>query len=180
VNAGTVNATNGNFQTITAANGNITVLNTQTGNITTINAVTGNVTTLNAGTVNVTGNVTAGGTVTAGNGVVANGRVQNVAPGILPTDAANMQQLNQVRAETQDARKTGSTGAAIALAAASVPALEAGKQFGVGVGVGSYDGRSAIAAAVSFRLGESSQIKVNVGTGQSGKIGGGVGASWSW
>jgi autotransporter adhesin len=175
-----VNATTGNFQTVTAANGNITVLNTQTGNITTINAVTGNVTTLNAGTVNVTGNVTAGGTITAGSGMVANGRVQNVSPGILPTDAANMSQLNQVRSEVQDMRKTSSTGAAIALAAASVPALEAGKQFGVGVGVGSYDGRSAIAAAVSFRINESAQIKLNVGTGQSGKVGGGIGASWSW
>jgi autotransporter adhesin len=88
--------------------------------------------------------------------------------------------LNQVRSEVQDMRKTSSTGAAIALAAASVPALEAGKQFGVGVGVGSYDGRSAIAAAVSFRINESAQIKLNVGTGQSGKVGGGIGASWSW
>jgi autotransporter adhesin len=91
-----------------------------------------------------------------------------------------MSQLNQVRTEVQDARKISSTGAAIAMAAAAVPALEAGKNFGLGVGVGTYDGRSAIAAAASFRIGESAQIRVNFGSGNNGKVGGGVGASWSW
>lgn len=165
-----------------------------------------------------TGNATVGGNlavqgVTSTNGIDNNGQViSNVAPGVAPTDAVNVQQMNamsgsqaaafaqqdrinatqaqinsqqtltnaHVQQQLTSNRKVASTGAAVAVAAASIPALEAGKEVGVGAGVGHYDGQSAFAIGVAARLSESLQIKLNVGTGPGGRAAVGAGGMWSW
>lgn len=139
-------------------------------------------------------NVVAAGQVIAGAGVVANGRVENVADGVAPTDAVNVQQLNQavgasgaLVGQVQDLgrqvgnnRKIASSGTAIAMAAASVPALESDRRFGIGVGTGTYDGRSAISVAGAARISRNVQVKLNLGTGSNGKAAAGAGALFSW
>lgn len=149
----------------------------------------------NNGNIQATGNITAAGTVTAGAGVVANGRVQNVEAGVTATDAVNVQQLQAATDWAQQAsqqqfqelsqqtgvnRRIASTGTAIAMAAASVPALEGTSSFGFGVGTGTYDGRAAISVAGVARVSNHVQVKLNIGTGSDGKTAAGAGALMSW
>lgn len=149
---------------------------------------------VNNGSIQATGNIAAGGTVTAASGMTANGRVQDVEAGVAPTDAVNVQQLQsatgamqqtqqqlqQLNQQTSYNRRIASTGTAIAVAAASVPALEGSKHFGVGVGTGTYDGRSAISVAGEARVNRAIQVKFNIGTGSDGKVAAGAGALMSW
>ena len=114
-------------------------------------------------------------------------QIANVAGGTQPTDAVNVRQLEAVaNAQMQTSqqvyanRRIASTGTAIAVSAASMPPLEAGKTIGVGVGVGSYDGQSAASVGLAARISESLQIKLNVGTGSGGKTAVGAGGLWSW
>ncbi|MES2533752.1 MAG: YadA C-terminal domain-containing protein [Pseudomonadota bacterium] len=86
----------------------------------------------------------------------------------------------QVQNRLDENRKVASTGSAIAMAAGSIPALEAGRQAGLGVGVGNYDGRSALAIGVAARVSDALQLKFNVGTGAGGKASAGAGGMWSW
>ncbi|GLQ89944.1 hypothetical protein GCM10007898_35190 [Dyella flagellata] len=149
----------------------------------------------NNGNIQSTGNIAAAGTVTAGAGVVANGRVENVEAGVAPTDAVNVQQLQaaanwaqqasqqqfqQLSQQTGVNRRIASTGTAIAMAAASVPALEGTSRFGVGVGTGTYDGRAAVSIAGEMRVSSHVQVRLNVGTGSDGKTAAGAGALMSW
>jgi hypothetical protein len=95
-------------------------------------------------------------------------------------NAAQANTNAQVQSRLDENRKVASTGSAIAMAAGSIPALEAGKQAGLGVGVGNYDGRSALAIGVAARVNEALQLKFNVGTGAGGKASVGAGGMWSW
>lgn len=95
-------------------------------------------------------------------------------------NAAQASTNAQVQSRLDENRKVASTGSAIAMAAGSIPALEAGRQAGLGVGVGSYDGRSALAIGVAARVSEAVQVKFNVGTGAGGKASVGAGGMWSW
>jgi len=135
---------------------------------------------INGSTAQFTGDLGVGGKITADDGVVANGRVQNVEAGVASTDAVNVQQLHQLDQQITYSRRIASTGSAIAMAAASVPALEGGKRFGVGVGTGTYDGRSAISIAGIARINGTVQMKFNIGTGSDGKTAAGAGALMSW
>lgn len=77
--------------------------------------------------------------------------------------------------------KTASGIAAIA-AMASVPQLSAGKDVSVGVGVGSYDGKTAVSIGVHKRISESLTARFNfassVGSGAKPVIG--AGAAWEF
>lgn len=152
------------------------------------------------------GNELSVGGASSMNGIDNNGqRITNIAPGVAATDAASYGQLeavvgaqttinnnqtaiNNAQAATNQAlqnqttanRRVSSTGIAIVAAAAALPALEAGKQFGIGVGVGTYDGRSAISVGMAARLSQQLQIKLHAGTGNSGKVAVGAGGMWSW
>jgi autotransporter adhesin len=97
--------------------------------------------------------------------------------------AFNANQTNAnaaMQSQTVDNRKVASTGTSIAVAAASIPALEQGKNFGFGAGAGTYDSRAAIALGIAARISDALQIKVNVGTGSGGRVGAGAGGLWSW
>nr|WP_329956561.1 YadA-like family protein [Collimonas humicola] len=73
-------------------------------------------------------------------------RITNVAPGINPTDAVNVSQLNAVQNQIGDVQRIAYSGIAMsmALTGAVMPALDAGEK-GVGVGIGSYQGYGALA-----------------------------------
>ncbi|MDO9405716.1 MAG: YadA C-terminal domain-containing protein [Polaromonas sp.] len=156
-------------------------------------------------TLTTSGNATVGGNlavtgIASTNGINNNGQViSGVANGIAATDAVNVGQLNtavssavapiasaqaatntQVQNQLSDNRRVASTGSAIAMAAAAIPALEQGKNFGVGVGGGTYDSRGAFAIGVAARVNQALQVKLNVGTGNGGKVGAGAAAMWSW
>jgi trimeric autotransporter adhesin len=118
--------------------------------------------------------------LSAGSGVIANGRVQNVSAGIAPTDAVNMQQFWGDHQQMLDNRRVASIGTADAMAAASIPALEPGKSFGVGLGTGSYDGRQAVAIAAALRVNSLMQVRLNFSSGSDGKAAAGAGAMMSW
>ncbi len=121
-----------------------------------------------------------------------------MAPGVAATDAATVGQLesafssqtqtnnnqatfNQaIQSQTAENRRISSTGIAIVAAAAALPGLEAGKQFGIGAAVGTFDGRSAIAVGLVARITQALQVKLHVGTGHNGKVAAGAGGMWSW
>lgn len=165
---------------------------------------------VNAGNISTTtlttsGNATVGGTlavtgIASTHGINNNGQViSGVANGVAATDAVNLGQLSttvnnavapmaaaqaatntQVQNQLGDNRRVAGTGTAIAMAAAAIPALEQGKNFGIGLGGGTYDSRGAFAIGVAGRVNQALQVKLNVGTGNGGKVGAGAGAMWSW
>ena len=62
-----------------------------------------------------------------------------------------------------------------------IPALSEGKSASVGMGVGNYNGHTAVALGANFRVSASSQIRASMATGSSGgKTAVGLGASASW
>jgi autotransporter adhesin len=63
---------------------------------------------------------------------------------------------------------------------ANIPMVESGKNFALGVGVGSYDGQSAIALGASTRLSQSTVVRGSISGGSSGKSAMGVGVSIGW
>ena len=75
--------------------------------------------------------------------------------------------------------KTAGGVAAIA-AMASVPQLTAGKNLSVGVGVGSYDGKSAISVGVHKRINESMTARFNLATGMGSGAKPVIGAGAAW
>lgn len=120
-----------------------------------------------------------------------NNVISGVADGVAPTDAVNVRQLNAVAGlqgaalsglqnQTVENRRMASTGTAIALAASSIPGVVEGKSISMGIGVGGYDGRSAISIGLAARLRANAQVRFNLGTGSGGKTGVGAGGSWSW
>lgn len=150
------------------------------------------------GDTTVTGDLTVTGT-TFTNGLDNGGQViSNVAPGVAANDASTVGQLNaataaqaitnasqagfnnRIQAQTDANRRIASNGTAIVAAAASIPALEAGKNIGFGMGVGGYDGRGAISVALAARASQALQFKLHVGTGSGGKVAAGAGGLWSW
>ena len=133
-----------------------------------------------------TGSLTATGDATVGGGLSVTGsttlrglnnsgyRITGLANGLNATDAANYGQL-------LDSEKLLSRGIASATALANIPALSEGKSASVGLGVGNYNGHTAVALGANFRVSASSQIRASMATGSSGgKTAVGLGASASW
>lgn len=182
--AGTVNVTN------TAGTSTIT-LNGATGAIT-ATSVTANA--YNVANVVASDSVTApnaylGGAgaevdVAAGTAVTFNGnRLQGVGAATAGTDAVNLNQLNGVRNNLQnqisDNRTEARRGVAGASAIAGIPALESGKQYNFGVGLGHYKGESALALGGNARFDANTVGRLAVGfSGSDATVSAGVG--WSF
>lgn len=105
--------------------------------------------------------------------ISANGnRIQGVANGVAATDAVNVRQLHETRTEAR-------RGIAGASAVAGIPALESGKQYNFGVGVGHYKGESALAFGGNARFDANTVGRLAVGfSGGDATISAGVG--WSF
>lgn len=127
--------------------------------------------------------------------------LHNLAAGIAPNDAVNLSQLEAVSsavtalggrtaalegqlaafsASLRRVDKLASRGVAIATALASIPPLAGSQRFGLGVGVGGYDGQAAFSAAFLGRLTDRMQVRLNAGTSGSGKVAGGGGVTVGW
>ena len=101
-------------------------------------------------------------------------RVTGVAAGRHDYDAVNYRQLKSVKA-----------GIAGIAAMTNIPQVEQYKKFTLGIGLGHYDGTTAMAVGASARLSENAVIKASISNGIAG--GGsrkstvyGVGAGFSW
>ncbi|SOD24836.1 Autotransporter adhesin [Variovorax sp. YR752] len=120
--------------------------------------------------------------VTLGNGQAPGGtRIGNVAPGILPGDAVNVQQLNQVQSQVGDVARIAYSGTAMAFAmsGAYLPTLSPGEKT-VGVGLGNYKGYSAV--ALTFKaLSDDGKMSWGAGLSTTGKEWGvNAGVGWKW
>ena len=118
-----------------------------------------------------------GATFSNGNGIPV--QVHGVAGGTAPTDAVNVSQLNQGLNGLK-------AGVASTVAMANIPQVDQGKRFAVGMGIGHYDGASALSVGGSIRVNENAVIKGSLGhsfntsgsADTSTAIG--VGAAYSW
>lgn len=135
---------------------------------------------LTTGTLTTTGDATVGGGLSVTGSTTLRGlnnsgyRITGLANGLNATDAANYGQL-------LESEKLLSRGIASATALANIPALSEGKSASVGIGVGNYNGHTAVALGANFRVSAGSQIRASMATGSSGgKTAVGLGASASW
>ena len=129
---------------------------------------------------NSTVNIGSNSTVNMGNN-----RVGGVAAGVLGTDAVNVNQLNNSVQSLQNSinanNLVATRGIAGVSAVASLPALDTGKNFNFGVGVGSYSGASALAIGAQARIYETIVLKVTGSQSTSGGVGTfGAGVGWSF
>ena len=120
--------------------------------------------------------------VTLGNGQAPGGtRISNVAPGILGTDAANMNQLRTVEGQVGDVARIAYSGVAMSFAMAGtyLPTLYPGEKT-VGVGIGYYQGYSAI--GLTFKaLSDDGKMSWGAGVSTTGRQWGvNAGVGWKW
>lgn len=135
-------------------------------------------------------NVQVDGTLVANNGVAIGGtpgastinfnsnRLQNVAPAIAGTDAVNLNQVNSLVASSTSNLQSqinqnnliAQRGIAGVSAISGIPAIEAGKNFSIGVGVGNYLSSSAISVGAQARVTRSTVLKIAAGTTTFGGI----------
>ncbi|MFL9874167.1 YadA-like family protein [Paraburkholderia megapolitana] len=106
-------------------------------------------------------------------------RITNVAPGINPTDAVNVSQLQGVQGNINDVARRAYSGVAAATALAMIPEVDPGKTLSVGFGSGNYQGYSAVAFGFTARIAENIKVKGGVSGGSAGTAFG-VGAAYQW
>lgn len=112
-----------------------------------------------------------------------NANLANLDRRMVAGDAATLASANSYTdsAIAKSESKTSSGVAAIA-AMASVPPMTAGKDFSFGVGVGSYDGKAALAVAAQKRFSENLTARLSFasGIGSGAKPVVGAGAAWEY
>lgn len=96
-------------------------------------------------------------------------QVHGVANGTQDFDAVNYRQLKEVAA-----------GVAGVSAMANIPHVDQDKTFAVGVGLGNFQGQSALALGASYRVAQNAVIKASVTANGSKNTVYGVGAGMSW
>jgi len=108
-------------------------------------------------------------------------QITHVAPGVNPTDAVNMSQLSQVQANVNNVARNAYSGVAMSMAmtGAVMPTLGP-SESGLGAGVGTYQGYSAV--ALTFKsLSASGKVAWGVGVSSTGSNWGayaGIGFKW--
>jgi hypothetical protein len=85
--------------------------------------------------------------------------ITNVAPGVNPTDAVNMLQLNSVQDSVNSVARTAYSGIAAATALTMIPEVDPGKTLSVGIGMGGYQGYSAVAIGFTARIAANLKVK---------------------
>lgn len=106
-------------------------------------------------------------------------RITNVAPGVNPTDAVNVQQLQGVQQGINSVARRAYSGVAGAVALSMIPDVDAGKTIAVGVGEGNYQGYSAAALGMTARIGNNIKVRAGASTSSAGTTRG-AGASYQW
>ncbi len=122
--------------------------------------------------------------VSIGNATAGTTRVlANVSAGTAPTDAVNVQQLNDSVTNLSNRldhdRRDANGGIAAAVAIASLPQAPAPGRSMVAIGGGTYGGQSAMALGISTYAGRWI-LKANGSTDSRGTVAAGVGAGFVW
>jgi autotransporter adhesin len=105
--------------------------------------------------------------------------VTNLAPGVNPTDAVNMSQLDGVQNSVNSVARSAYSGIAAATALTMIPEVDPGKTLAVGIGTGSYKGYSAVAIGFTARVTQNVKVKGGVSMTDAGSVyGAGVGYQW--
>lgn len=102
-------------------------------------------------------------------------RITNVAPGILPTDAVNLGQLNTaiagVRFDLAKVERNANGGVAMALAATTVDLYLEPGEFGLVGGVGNYRGTTGFSLKAEGRVSDRMSVGVTAGWSEGGNVG---------
>ncbi|NTZ09454.1 YadA family autotransporter adhesin [Burkholderia metallica] len=112
-------------------------------------------------------------------------QITNVAAGTAPTDAVNVQQLNDhigsVRSDMDHYRRDASGGIASAVAIANLPQASLAGESMVAVAGGTYSGQSAVAFGVSTATRNGRWVvKASGSTNTRGTVAVGAGAGYRW
>lgn len=169
---------NGNTNINATGNNNTTI-----GNVTGIVAIAGSA--VNIGSNN--GSTISLGSSSGNSTINLNGnRLQNVGAGILGTDAVNLNQVNSLISNTSnqitslqnqvDKHKSGISSAA---ALANIPSLSTSQKNNIGIGIGSFQGITAIAFGSNFRIKENLIGKLSASL-SAGNVVTGAGLSLGW
>lgn len=108
--------------------------------------------------------------------------ITNVAPGILGTDAVNLDQMRQANAQVlSDANTFAAKGVAAAMAVPTMPQLPPGKRW-VGVATGYYAGQSALGMGFGYQVDENLNVGAAISTssGRGSRSGVRVQAGYAW
>ena len=117
-------------------------------------------------------------------------RITNVAPGVNPTDAVNVSQLNSatnalqgqlngLQGQVFDLRRDVGFGIAGATAIAMIPNVQTDQNFSIGVGFGGYLGHQAIAFGFNGRVDEHVTVRAGASV-SAGNSTYGAGISFGW
>ncbi|MBR8186478.1 hypothetical protein C6Q14_27630 [Burkholderia ambifaria] len=128
--------------------------------------------------------VSADNTVSIGNSAMGLTRtLANVSAGVAPTDAVNVQQLNDsvagVRSQVEHDHADANGGTASAVAIASLPQAPVPGRSVVSIGGGTYAGQSAVAVGMSTYAGRWI-LKASGSTNTRGTVAAGAGAAYVW
>ncbi|MEO3989663.1 YadA C-terminal domain-containing protein [Pseudocitrobacter cyperus] len=100
------------------------------------------------------------------------------------SNAAQVSKLNSnfssLKHTVDENKHEAAAGSSSAMAQANIPQVLNGQTVAIGVGVGGYDGESAIAVGVSFRAAESVTVKATVSDDSQQNVGYGAGVSVGW
>jgi autotransporter adhesin len=176
-----------NVNCVAQVNTNTTAIATTNTNLATTNS---NLATTNTNLATTDANLIAGDAATLssskaytdGKAYAVGADILNTAKSYTDTRATEtLKSANAFTSEQVTKLETKTAGGVAAIAAmASVPQLSAGKNLSVGVGVGSYDGKTAISVGVHKRINESMTARFNLATGMGSGAKPVIGAGAAW
>nr|WP_264085909.1 YadA-like family protein [Burkholderia contaminans] len=105
-------------------------------------------------------------------------QITNVAAGTAPTDAVNLQQMNNA---VSSARQDAMGGVAAAMAVAGLPqSTQPGRTF-MAMGASTYGGEYGTAMGLSYMTRDGKwTVKAAVNTSSRGEVGGVIGGGFYW
>lgn len=108
-------------------------------------------------------------------------RLTNIAPGVDPTDAVTLSQLNGIFGTTRDDIRRANGGVAMALAASTVQLpLDVG-EMGITGGIGVFQGQTSLNFKYQMRPSEDFMLGVGVGVNTTGgNVGASAGVGYKW
>ncbi|RRN06284.1 hypothetical protein EIM44_00255 [Bibersteinia trehalosi] len=108
-------------------------------------------------------------------------RITNVAPGVDPTDAVNVSQLNQVKGDLRKQDKRRKAGHASSAASASLMQAYREGQSVVTAGVGQYQGQTGLAVGYS-RISDNGKVgvKLHLGANTQKELSAGASVGYFW
>ncbi|MEM5312280.1 YadA-like family protein [Paraburkholderia sp. JHI869] len=111
-------------------------------------------------------------------------RITNVAPGVNPTDAVNVGQLqsglNSLQSGLNSVARNAYGGIAAATALTMIPDVDQGKTIAVGVGTANFKGYQAAALGATARITQNIKVKLGGGYASGGGATFGGGMSYQW